>query len=32
MDENQSAEENTFSAEELEKIIQDAIEGLLPGL
>lgn len=32
MEENQNSEENTFSAEEVEKIVQEAIEGLLPGV
>ena len=32
MEDNQNTEENTFSAEEVEKIIQEAIEALLPGV
>jgi dynein light chain Tctex-type 1 len=32
MEDNQNTEENAFSAEEVDRIIQDAIEGLLPGV
>ena len=32
MEDNQNTEENVFSPEEVEKFVQDAIEGLLTGV
>jgi hypothetical protein len=32
MGDNENTEENAFSAEEVEKIVQEAIDSLLPGV